>query len=754
MSLLQDFRINASLLEDAGWEGITPRLVGLLKWMSDQPGIRTILEDLKSKAPVYEELNRGRPQARSQVVSSAATPRDVAAVGLAMMEECARADEPRPLFHQVAYSFGMQAPPNQYLPHEFLCDAALKRYIRPLLDYVIRELPEEQPTEPTVAVSRDQLTFEFLKELFDEHERDPLPTHWVRLDDIWKRVVEKYGDSLSSELATAAFNHLYAGRLINQINGPANAKNIQINERGIVAYQQMNAHRLSPTPSSTLDPQTVFVVHGRNLAARNSMFEFLRAIGLKPLEWSQAISATGEATPYIGQVLDTAFSIAQAVVVLMTPDDEACLRTEFQIEEDPEYERQPTGQARPNVLFEAGMALGRNPKRTVLVEIGTLRPFSDVGGRHVLRLDNSTKRRQDLAERLGSAGCAIVITGRDWHTVGSFEIGSASPQTLRSDTTASRLDWSLKTLALLITCAVVTWLVITHQSSQLSERTVSMICLSLVTVVALSTVAALKKRQRLFALILIWIGSAVFLAWLAAAILEYSRHAGNASTAPLRGNLTNQPRIAQENASSTNGALLISGKSDSNLSNVDRRGSPTTNAPSGPIEQGHLIGGNSQPRTWVVPDVWQRRRGVDYLETTNPPPDVLPDDERWAVGIYHLDNPSGHHEWFVDAPWTTGGPQGRSTNLSTQTVPAHTFLMEGTLYSLRTTNRFTLSIFRPQRPQTGGSNTSAADSRAPITNGPEVTTHQRGPHLANPLMDLSEPHSILDFLTAFQTLSD
>jgi len=44
---------------------------------------------------------------------------------------------------------------------------------------------------------------------------------------------------------------------------------------------------------ATKNPQTVFVIHGRNEAARKSMFEFLRAIGLKPLEWSQALAATG-----------------------------------------------------------------------------------------------------------------------------------------------------------------------------------------------------------------------------------------------------------------------------------------------------------------------------------------------------------------------------------------------------------------------------------------------------------------------------
>lgn len=174
--------------------------------------------------------------------------------------------------------------------------------------------------------------------------------------------------------------------------------------------------------NSPADPWTVFVVHGRNEALRRSMFDFLRAIGLKPLEWSQAITATGEASPYIGQVLDTAFSIAKAVVVLMTPDDMVCLRKQLQAQHDGDHEKKLTAQARPNVLFEAGMAMGRDPKRTILVQIGALRPFSDIGGRHVLHLNDTSERRHDLADRLQNAGCQVDLSGRDWHTVGSFKV--------------------------------------------------------------------------------------------------------------------------------------------------------------------------------------------------------------------------------------------------------------------------------------------------------------------------------------------
>ena len=176
------------------------------------------------------------------------------------------------------------------------------------------------------------------------------------------------------------------------------------------------------------DRRNVFVVHGRNQAARDAMFAFLRAIDLHPMEWSEARHLTGKASPYIGEILDSAFSHARAVVVLFTPDDEARLRTQLQGENEPPFEVELTGQARPNVLFEAGIAMGRDQNRTVLVELGSLRPFSDIGGRHTVRLDNSTTQRHELARRLESAGCSVNRDGVDWYAAGDFE---ASLEALR-----------------------------------------------------------------------------------------------------------------------------------------------------------------------------------------------------------------------------------------------------------------------------------------------------------------------------------
>ncbi len=164
----------------------------------------------------------------------------------------------------------------------------------------------------------------------------------------------------------------------------------------------------------------VVVVHGRDFAARDAMFSFLRSLELKPTEWEQAVEWTGSGAPYVGQVLDSLFEHGEAVVVMFTGDDIAFLRPELRAQNDATYDTEPTPQARPNVLFEAGLAFGRHPRRTILVEIGTTRPVSDLVGRHVIRLtEDESKFRNSLANRLESAGLRLNRAG-NWLTAGAF----------------------------------------------------------------------------------------------------------------------------------------------------------------------------------------------------------------------------------------------------------------------------------------------------------------------------------------------
>lgn len=165
------------------------------------------------------------------------------------------------------------------------------------------------------------------------------------------------------------------------------------------------------------DERTVFVVHGRDDKLRESLFAFLRSAGLHPLEWEQAVALTGEAAPYVGTVLDRAFEKAMAIVVLFSPEEDATLRDTFRHAGDPHG---PQPQPRPNVVLEAGMALGRNPNRTVIVQVGDVRNVSDLAGRHFVYLRDTVEQRKALLTRLQSAGCAVNMAGNDWLKAGTF----------------------------------------------------------------------------------------------------------------------------------------------------------------------------------------------------------------------------------------------------------------------------------------------------------------------------------------------
>lgn len=167
-------------------------------------------------------------------------------------------------------------------------------------------------------------------------------------------------------------------------------------------------------------PNSVFVVHGRDRVAKLATFDLLRALGVKPIEWTSAVAMSKKAAPYVGEILEAAFAQARAVVVLMTPDDLAQLRPDLLSPTDKPYERTPTGQARPNVLFEAGMAFATHADRTVIVQLGNIREFSDLAGRHVVQMSNDYPKRHEFAIKLRNAGCDVDTTGSDWVTAGNF----------------------------------------------------------------------------------------------------------------------------------------------------------------------------------------------------------------------------------------------------------------------------------------------------------------------------------------------
>jgi hypothetical protein len=165
----------------------------------------------------------------------------------------------------------------------------------------------------------------------------------------------------------------------------------------------------------------VFVIHGRDEAVRERMFDFLRALDLKPLEWETLVAASGSTVPFLGDVVQRAPALARAAVVLLTPDDVVNLHPGLQDRGEAAFEIAGACQPRPNVLIELGMVLMAYPQRAIIVEFGSLRPVADLAGRNVIRFDGSAICLGNLAERLKSAGCTADTKGSDWRNPRRFQ---------------------------------------------------------------------------------------------------------------------------------------------------------------------------------------------------------------------------------------------------------------------------------------------------------------------------------------------
>lgn len=183
------------------------------------------------------------------------------------------------------------------------------------------------------------------------------------------------------------------------------------------------------TSMSIPDPKKVFIIHGRNVEARHQMGIFVRALGLVPINFADLRAAMG-GTPHIDAIVEKGMAEAQGVIAVFTPDEFASLRPEYRHEHD-RPEDICRWQARPNVIFEAGMAFGRDRDRVVFVLFGNPTLFTDVAGIHLLRPTNDSKGdrstlRMTLAEGMG---CAVDALSGEWMTAGDFEKCVQSPCT-------------------------------------------------------------------------------------------------------------------------------------------------------------------------------------------------------------------------------------------------------------------------------------------------------------------------------------
>src|SRR6266478_4380338 len=147
-----------------------------------------------------------------------------------------------------------------------------------------------------------------------------------------------------------------------------------------------------------MDSRRVFVIHGRDLLARDAVGHVLERLGVEPVFLGEIVTA--------GQTwiegLDLVGNTVGAAVVIFKGDDLGSLRWE---------PHRQTVRARQNVLFELGFMIGKLGRGRVIVlyEDGVEIP-SDYGGASFVRLAGESDWKVDLAVKLQSAGLDVKRT--------------------------------------------------------------------------------------------------------------------------------------------------------------------------------------------------------------------------------------------------------------------------------------------------------------------------------------------------------
>jgi predicted nucleotide-binding protein len=176
------------------------------------------------------------------------------------------------------------------------------------------------------------------------------------------------------------------------------------------------AQQLSFSPQAEPPRKTVFVVHGRDDLAWEAMRDYLKALGLSPQNFRTLVNG-GQLPPpkTIQQVLERAFEVAHAVVVLFTPDEQAQLLPEL----GKEAERL---QPRANVFVEAGMALGMHRERTVLVKFHGVRLPTDLESLVAVEFyQDDAETREALLGQLRATKVQIRRDGERYLEAGAFK---------------------------------------------------------------------------------------------------------------------------------------------------------------------------------------------------------------------------------------------------------------------------------------------------------------------------------------------
>jgi len=141
----------------------------------------------------------------------------------------------------------------------------------------------------------------------------------------------------------------------------------------------------------------IFIVHGHDDGARETVARFLERIGLEAVILHEQANQGRTIIEKVVANSDVGFA-----VVLLTPDDEGCVKGGT-----------PEPRARQNVLLELGYFIGRLGRDKVCaLKRGTLEIPSDFAGVVWETMDSNGGWKQALARELEAAGHSI-----DWNKV-------------------------------------------------------------------------------------------------------------------------------------------------------------------------------------------------------------------------------------------------------------------------------------------------------------------------------------------------
>jgi predicted nucleotide-binding protein len=172
------------------------------------------------------------------------------------------------------------------------------------------------------------------------------------------------------------------------------------------------AEPLSGPVTAEKEAKKVFIIHGRERAVLQELKHFLKAVGLQSWTFDDEVHEAPHVAT-IPEVVTRGVSKTKAVIALLTADEFSTLVPDLRTPTDSERDIR-RWQPRPNVIYEAGIAMALNRAGTILVTVGRVDLPSDLDGVFLIRMSNAVEARRALRRKLISIGCAVDTGMDDW----------------------------------------------------------------------------------------------------------------------------------------------------------------------------------------------------------------------------------------------------------------------------------------------------------------------------------------------------